>query len=66
MTPRQRARGLLADAIAAQGTAWSNAASLVREGFENLWIKPAIDAMEALVLLCGDALEEDDSEEGRA
>lgn len=60
---RYRARNLYADQLAMLGPAWSNLAQLVRSGWENMWVRSAIDAMEALVLLAGDAVEDDDSEE---
>jgi hypothetical protein len=59
---RRRARDLYARSLEARGPAWSNAARLVLTGWENCWIAPAIDALQSLVLLCGD--EADDSEEG--
>lgn len=33
------------------GPLWRNAADLVLTGWENVWITPALDAMEELVLL---------------
>ena len=60
---RRRARELYARQFDTLGPAWANTAALIRSGWENLWITPAIDAMEALVLLCQDGGEEDNSEE---
>jgi hypothetical protein len=31
------------------GPAWRNTANSLRAGFENLWIKPALDALERVV-----------------
>lgn len=61
---RERAREIYARQFDALGDGWKNTAGLIRTGFENLWIKPALDAMEALVLLCPD--EGEDEETGRA
>lgn len=47
------------------GPAWSNTAELVRGGFENVWIRPAIDALHLLVLLSPDG-EDESAEEGGA
>ena len=43
----QRARDFYADAIAAQGPLYANAAHLVRGGFDNIWIRPGLVAIEA-------------------
>jgi hypothetical protein len=48
-TPRQRARELFAERIAAQGPAWRNAADSVLSGYSNVWIDAAIAAIEPLV-----------------
>lgn len=56
---RALAREALADAIADQGSAWANTAESVRAGFTNVWIKPALDAIEGLVLRSGDADEDE-------
>lgn len=44
--PSQAARDLLADEIEAQGPAWANAAANVRSGFSNIWIDPALRAID--------------------
>ena len=44
--PSQEARELLADHIAAQGPAWANSAESVRAGFSNIWIGPALAAID--------------------
>lgn len=49
MNPDKRAREALADAIEAQGDAWKNSASLVRGGFSNIWIAPALVALSAVI-----------------
>jgi hypothetical protein len=44
------ARNLLADQVEAQGPAWRNAADLIRGGWSNVWIAPAIAAIgQALI-----------------
>jgi hypothetical protein len=40
------ARELYAQAIGAQGPAWANTAHLLRTGFENVWITPALVAID--------------------
>ena len=46
----QRAREALADRIEARGLAWKNAASSIRSGsFSNVWIQPALEAIEMLL-----------------
>lgn len=45
-SPSQAARELLADQIAAGGRAWTNAAETVRAGYENIWITPALAAID--------------------
>lgn len=59
-TARDRARLAYANALRAQGPAWANTAGLILTGFENLWITPALDAMEALVLLLPDDSDDDE------
>ncbi len=58
--PRDRARELLADSYAAMGSAYSNLAGLIRGGWENFWVKPALDAMCAAMLLSADDDEGDE------
>lgn len=41
-----QARNLLADEIAARGSAWRNSAEAVRAGYENHWITPALAAID--------------------
>lgn len=62
---RDRARGLYAAAIARGGRDHANIAESVRQGFENFWIAPALDAIERLVLLSVDD-EIDDAEAAAA
>lgn len=40
------ARDLYADQVAAQGPAWANLAGNIRAGFENIWITPALKAID--------------------
>lgn len=40
-----RAREFLAQAIEAQGPSWQNCANLVRAGHSNVWINPALVAI---------------------
>jgi hypothetical protein len=49
-TPEARARDLLASAVSAQGTAWKNLAGLIRSGFVNIWITPALAVIAALIV----------------
>jgi hypothetical protein len=56
---RNHARGLYADALAAQGPALANTANSVRSGFENFWVAPALDAIEGLLRRCPDEGEDD-------
>lgn len=44
--PSQAARDLLAEAIEEQGPAWANTAHAVRGGFSNIWIEPALIAID--------------------
>jgi hypothetical protein len=60
---RQRARDLYATQFDALGPAYRNTAELIRNGFENFWIRPAIDALQGAVLLSGDADEDEQPEE---
>ncbi len=48
------ARDALADAVAAQGPAWRNAAENIRAGFENVWITPALAVITRLIEQVGD------------
>lgn len=59
--PREVARETYADCLLAQGPAWRNTADLIRTGWENIWITPALDAMVQLMLrpVDGDDEEED-------
>lgn len=41
-----QARNLLADEIGARGPAWRPAADSVRAGYENIWITPALAAID--------------------
>lgn len=50
---RTKARELIATQIELGGPAWRNTANLVRSGFENLWLAPALDALEAFIVLTG-------------
>jgi hypothetical protein len=56
---RQKARDLYADALLATSPAWKNTANLIRSGWENNFIRPAIDALQAFVLLSPDVPEEE-------
>ncbi len=47
LTPRQRARHELADALASRGSAYRNAADSIRGGFSNMWIEAGLVAIEA-------------------
>lgn len=48
--PEQQARELLADQVATQGAAYRNLAGLIRGGFVNMWITPALAVIAALVV----------------
>jgi hypothetical protein len=63
---RQRARNLYADALAAQGPAWGNAAASVRAGYDNSWILAGLTAVEALLRLVADDDDEEAPEVQRA
>lgn len=65
-TKRDRARNVYADALLSRGREWRNAAESVRAGFENVWITSALDAVERLLLLCGDDADEGSTESARA
>jgi hypothetical protein len=57
---RARARLIYADAVAARGPTWTNTANSIRAGYENVWVAPALDAIEAV--LRGSYNGEDDAE----
>lgn len=42
----QDARDLYGDAIAQQGDQWGPLGQRIRDGFENLWITPALRAID--------------------
>jgi len=42
----QQARSLVAEAISDQGPQWLNLACMVGDGFENLWLTPALRAVD--------------------
>jgi len=42
----ERAREALAKAVEDQGPAWRNSANSIRSGFVNVWIGPALVAIE--------------------
>jgi hypothetical protein len=64
---RARAREAYASAIARRGKAWRNLADNIRAGFENVWITPALDALEGTLRLVPDAAEDEaDTEALRA
>jgi len=46
MKPTALARELLAKQIEDQGPAWKNCADSVRSGFTNLWLAPALAAID--------------------
>jgi len=54
---RQEARERIAAEIERNGPTWKRLADQVRGGFENLWLKPALDALERTVR---DPMGEDD------
>jgi hypothetical protein len=57
---RDVARELLAAQFDLLGPAWKNTAQLVRTGFENVWLRPALDAIEAIVRITGYGCDDDD------
>lgn len=61
MTVRDRAREHYARAVAAEGPTWQNAANSIRAGFENVWIAPAIAAIEAVLRLVPDEADHEGS-----
>lgn len=54
MTIRDQARERFARAVAAQGPSWANTANSIRAGYVNVWIAPAIAAIEAVLRLVPD------------
>ncbi len=61
-TLREQAREAYAQALEAQGPAYRNVANNVRAGFDNIWIAPAIAALEGVLRLA--PYEADDEESG--
>jgi hypothetical protein len=57
----EQARQIYAEAIAADGPGWANTANNIRAGYENIWIKAGIRAVENTLRGV-----HDDHEEGRA
>lgn len=41
-----QAREMLAQEVAAQGPAWRNTADSIRSGYLNVWLEPALRAIE--------------------
>lgn len=65
-SPRARARAAYADALVKRNPKLANAASNIVHGhFENIWITPALDALEVALRGLPDEEEGDDSEEGQ-
>ena len=46
MKASQQARDIYARQIAAQGPAWGPLAATIRTGFTNLWVEPALKAID--------------------
>lgn len=59
-TLREQARELLAQSVAAEGPGWKNTANSIRAGYTNVWIAPAIAAIEAVLRLVPDEADPDE------